>query len=106
MLRFRSDAGHGWLEVPRMEVRRLDIVVTPFSYQKDDKVYLEEDLDAVTYLNARAAEIGVELKDINEHITIEEVYDGDISPIRNYTNYSQNYKEIEHELRFNKSVRF
>ena len=100
MLKYRHDAGHGWLEVPRMEIKRLKIVITPFSYQWKDKVYLEEDLDAVTYLKARAEELGVGIQKIHDYIEIEEVWDGDESPIRNYQNFSQNYKEVYNELRF------
>lgn len=55
-LRFTSDPGHGWLHVPRIvaeavltdEFKKL----TPYSYQRGDMVYLEEDLDAYTFLRA------------------------------------------------------
>jgi len=51
-LRFIEDPGHGWLEVDRADLDLLGIAseITKFSYQKDDKVYLEEDQDAGTYI--------------------------------------------------------
>ncbi len=49
---FISDAGHGWLKVSYEDLRVLGIwgKVSTCSYRKDDEVYLEEDLDAATYL--------------------------------------------------------
>lgn len=93
MLRRIYDAGHSWLEVPREEIKRINITVTPWSYQRGDKVYLEEDVDMHTYLEARAAEIGCPIMNINRHLTIEEIDHGDESVVRSYQNYSQNYKE-------------
>ncbi len=40
---FFMDPGHGWLRVPRKMVEGLDI--SPYSYQRGDWVYLEEDDD-------------------------------------------------------------
>lgn len=49
---FHEDAGHGWLEVPRAELAELGVLgeVSQFSYQKGDKVYLEEDCDAAVFI--------------------------------------------------------
>lgn len=51
---FYSDSGHGWLRVKRNELKDLNIEnnITPCSYQNNDYVYLEEDLDATTFINA------------------------------------------------------
>lgn len=51
---FWNDPGHGWLEVNRSDLKLLEIdkQITGYSYQKDDKVYLEEDCDLATYLYA------------------------------------------------------
>ena len=53
-LRFISDAGHGWLEVPTVDVIKAGI--TPSRYSYIDAVsclaYLEEDCDAGAYLTA------------------------------------------------------
>lgn len=52
--RFFSDAGHGWLEVPREEVEASGAKVSAYSYYDPDTdmVYLEEDRDAWTFLDA------------------------------------------------------
>jgi len=51
---FWEDPGHGWLEVSYADLRLLGIwgQISGYSYRRDDKVYLEEDMDAVTYLKA------------------------------------------------------
>ena len=45
---YHTDPGHGWIEVPMTELRRLGIerAITPFSYRHGDTAYLEEDCDA------------------------------------------------------------
>ena len=47
-LNYHTDAGHGWVEVPRSLLLEYDIEdqITPYSHQKDDRVFLEEDCDA------------------------------------------------------------
>ncbi len=56
---FYSDPGHGWLAVPMGALYELGIVdrISPYSYFDRDKgvAYLEEDLDASTFYNARQA---------------------------------------------------
>ena len=54
MYTFFSDAGHGWLKVKRQELIDLNILdkITVYSYQKGAYVYLEEDQDAYTFINA------------------------------------------------------
>jgi hypothetical protein len=51
-LRFISDPGHGWLEVPTADVIKAGIVVSSYSYvdTKRGLTYLEEDCDASKYL--------------------------------------------------------
>ena len=48
------DPGHGWLKVPRKELHELGIAdrITPYSYQRGEWVYLEEDGDLSTFANA------------------------------------------------------
>lgn len=77
---FYHDPGHGWLEVKRSELRDLGLlgVITPCSYQKGPFVYLEEDCDAQTYVNA-LKERGQRLETIDEY--------QDPTPIRNYCGY-------------------
>lgn len=65
-LRFIADPGHGWLEVPASEVRRLDLQesISRYSYITPDGalVYLEEDCDFDRYAEAKIAR-GEEWKD-------------------------------------------
>jgi hypothetical protein len=52
---FYQDPGHGWLEVPTKELKAMGLEerITPYSYQYQGKVYLEEDDDAQTFLDIR-----------------------------------------------------
>lgn len=52
MLRFISDPGHGWLEVPIADVHASGISVSPYSYIDDTHYYLEEDCDCTAYMVA------------------------------------------------------
>jgi len=58
--KFHSDAGHGWLAVKRDLIYKLKIEhkITRFSYQKGSTVYLEEDMDMTTFINAFTAANG------------------------------------------------
>lgn len=60
---YYSDAGHGWAKVKRSVLQNLDIedYISPFSYQRDDNVYLEEDND-LEILRERLAKDNVELR--------------------------------------------
>lgn len=53
-LTFHADPAHGWLEVDRADLDLLNIAhrISRYSYQKDDRVFLEEDADASDYLRA------------------------------------------------------
>ena len=77
ILRFFSDAGHGWLEVPKQMVRDLGIwdKVSQFSFHKGDFAYLEEDCDAGLVMQV--------LADKGIDFAFDEVYHDD-SPVRNY----------------------
>jgi hypothetical protein len=57
ILNFYSDAGHGWVGVKRDLINKLGIAdkISGYSYQKNDKVYLEEDCDAGLLLDALKA---------------------------------------------------
>lgn len=56
-LTFYTDPSHGWLEVTRADLDALDIAhqISRYSYERADRVYLEEDLDAARYLDAAKA---------------------------------------------------
>jgi hypothetical protein len=51
---FYSDPGHGWLEVSIEELELLGILdqISPYSYSKAGKAYLEEDCDMALFMNA------------------------------------------------------
>jgi len=75
---FYNDPGHGWMAVKRQELIDLEILdqVSPYSYQRGDTVYLEEDCDASLFIKAKKAQ-GGELKIIDKHSDNQ-------SPIRSY----------------------
>lgn len=78
---FHSDPGHGWLAVKRKELEDLGIEkeITGFSYVKGKTVYLEEDLDAGTFIKA-LKERGIKFK--FRHSYKEK------TPIRYYNHYA------------------
>jgi hypothetical protein len=78
------DPGHGWVKVPRKMLATLGIAdkITTYSYERDDFVYLEEDCDAGTFVNAYEAHYGVSPQ-WREH------YADKSSRIRNYYHYSK-----------------
>ncbi|MBU2766955.1 hypothetical protein HAP94_12290, partial [Acidithiobacillus ferrivorans] len=91
---FHSDAGHGWLEVPKADLKVLGIddQITPYSYQKGDKAYLEEDKDAHLFITTLEKHAGKELTwpEISRGVD-----DGDHSHIRNYPRYAAPEKKVE-----------
>lgn len=50
MFKFYSDYGHGWLAVKRELLSKVNFTPSQFSYQKGQTVYLEEDCDALRFL--------------------------------------------------------
>ena len=77
---FHTDPGHGWLEVTRAECTRLGILdkISHYSYQRGDKVYLEEDCDASLWAEAK--------KTAGEEFTFDEQH-LDETPIRDYQSF-------------------
>jgi len=80
--KFITDPGHGWLSVNREDLKTLGIqnVISEFSYQKGNRVYLEEDRDAVLFLEAAKKEGWI--------ITINESF----SNKRSWVRYQERYK--------------
>lgn len=68
--KYYRDPGHGWVAVKRKLLSDLGILhkITSFSYQKGKTVYLEEDLDASTFIDAYMVRYGEKptLVDINQ----------------------------------------
>jgi hypothetical protein len=81
---FHEDAGHGWLEVPIADVKKLGIYdkITAYSYIKGDKLYIEEDCDASTFCRAFEQYTGHKMS----RAIIKDDY-CDVSPIRNYRHF-------------------
>jgi len=78
---FHIDPGHGWLEVPILELSRLGILaeVSHYSYLKDGNAYLEEDCDFSLFAHAKAA-AAEDFNVVDKHTN----YD---SPIRRYARF-------------------
>ena len=87
---FFSDPGHGWLRVPITELVKYDVAdkITAYSYVSPSKkwVYLEEDLDASTFLVALAEAHNVEVRELKSFIK-EKNCPHNPSRIRTYDNY-------------------
>jgi len=80
---FLSDPGHGWLKVPRDLIIDLDIecIISGFSYQFKDNVYLEEDRDAGIF-HVKYTEKYGEYRELNK-------YTNNQSRVRNYDHYEK-----------------
>ena len=80
-LKFYSDPGHGWVAVKRKIVYDMDLAgkISPYSYQRGNTVYLEEDCDASLLVEA-LRERGIE-------IAVEESTTDKTSPIRSYERF-------------------
>lgn len=77
---YHTDPGHGWIEVPVVDLQELGLKLadfTRYSYMKHDRVYLEEDCDAAVFVNAYAERYGVRPK-------FRELHTGVDSMIRSY----------------------
>lgn len=79
--RYFQDPGHGWLEVPRSHLQILLVAdkITEYSYVHGDNVYLEEDCDMMTFLEA-AKRFHIEVDLIDEY--------QENTPIRDYARYT------------------
>lgn len=82
-LTFYEDSGHGWLEVPIEMCRRYGLQgkITGFSYCKGSNLYLEEDVDASTFINAMIEHSGMSWDMLK---TFQERKYHETSPVRSY----------------------
>lgn len=90
---FIFDAGHGWLEVSERTLASVGLSegdFSAYSYREGDKLYLEEDLDAMVFLRAWEAEHG--------EPSIREIDHGDYSRVR--TLHSVRPRVAEDEIMF------
>ena len=76
------DPGHGWVKVPIQLLMELDIFskISTYSYRNGDFAYLEEDMDAGTFIEAYKAKFDDAPK-FREHFTDRS------SRIRNYQSF-------------------
>lgn len=76
-----SDPAHGWMKIPRKELIKFNIEykISSCSYQRKDFVYLEEDMDMTTYINA--------LKEKGIVFDVKIFHGNKRSKIRNYESY-------------------
>ena len=74
-LNMYSDAGHGWLRIPKKLFNTLDQQLSSYSFYNDSYVYAEEDCDLPRVMNA------IEAKGIT--VIITQVFVKNYSHIRN-----------------------
>jgi hypothetical protein len=80
---FHCDPSHGWLEVDRADIDALNIAskISRYSYLKGNRVYLEEDCDAMHFLKAA--------KECDWTINIQEQHSDRDSFIRAYPRFER-----------------
>jgi hypothetical protein len=85
------DSGHSWFAVRRIWLERLQIEhkISPFSYEKNKQVYLEEDSDWDVFATALLAK-GIKYD-------WKTVYQNGDSPIRKYFPYHFSYNKYNDE---------
>jgi hypothetical protein len=78
---YYTDPGHGWFKVKKALLVKLGIAddITPYSYVRNDSVYLEEDCDAGRLFKA--------LDDANIKWSYKEHNTNKTSKIRSYNRY-------------------
>jgi len=76
---YHTDPGHGWIEVPIVELARLQLKPSPYSYRKGTTAYLEEDCDASAWAQAKRA-AGEPFELVTKNVNHDH-------PIRNYSRF-------------------
>jgi hypothetical protein len=68
VITYHHDPAHGWLEVKRELVEMLGIqgLISSYSYQKGDRLFLEEDADASLLIRS-LGELGIKYTLIDRH---------------------------------------
>ena len=76
-----ADPGHAWARVAKSKLVKLGIAekISPYSYQKGENAFLEEDCDLTVYINA--------LRKRGYEVKFNESYTNRQSKIRNYFSY-------------------
>lgn len=83
-LTMHTDPGHGWLEMDRTLLVKLCVghLISKYSYQRGEKVYLEEDCDMPRAMDA--------LKAAGINVTLIEAHTERDSRVRHYDSYQFN----------------
>jgi hypothetical protein len=78
---YLQDPGHGWLQVPMTEIKKLGLAqkISVYSYRKGDSAFLEEDCDMSLFIQAMNA-TGQEFK-------LNEVHTNYDSPVRSFSRF-------------------
>ena len=76
-----ADPGHAWCKVPRSLLVKYGIAdkVSPYSYQRGDSVYLEEDCDLTLLITT--------LHGAGKKVEFKEFHTNKSSKIRSYSSY-------------------
>lgn len=84
-----EDPGHGWLKVLRKHIEALGIAdkITPYSYQRGEYVYLEEDGDLSLFMDTLRKFCG------HKNIVITGTHTNNQSRIRGYDCYQDTSKK-------------
>lgn len=79
--KFFQDPGHGWVEVPLAELRRLKIdgQISPHSFRNGHYAYLEEDCDFSAWAKAKRA--------AGEEFDIVELHTNNDSIVRRFQSF-------------------
>lgn len=82
VFQFYADPGHGWMAVKKQLLNELGIAanITPYSYQRGDTAYLEEDCDLDLFFEAF-------IKKTGEKPVLKQHHGDRRSKIRSYESY-------------------
>lgn len=80
---FFRDMAHGWLKVPIADCRELELQgqITGLSHRKGNSLYLEEDVDKITFEQAWEAKTGKRWKSRRQEMSIFHR----VSPVQKYS---------------------
>lgn len=78
---YLQDPGHGWLQVPMTDIKKLGLAqkISAYSYRKGDSAFLEEDCDMSLFIKA--------MNITGQEFKLNEVHTNYDSPVRNYSRF-------------------
>ena len=92
--KFYQDPGHGWVKVPKALLKELGIdeKISSYSYMRGDFVYLEEDMDLGTFMDA--------MKAADRSVSFDEFHTNRESKLRGYDAYLKTWNTAELQAEF------